>query len=89
MSKKNFKSSFDDVLLGNNNQLSTNITKSTSTPTFHETKATFVIKEDHLDKLRAVAFMERKMIKDILGDALSSFFENYAKENGKIILPKK
>lgn len=91
MSKKNFKTSFDDILNGNKKSDNKIQDKTTESQVFSysETKATFVVRDDHLDKLRAVAFMERKMIKNILADALSVFFENYKKTNGDIILPKK
>lgn len=91
MSKKNFKTSFDDILSGEispNKHSQDKVIKSEQF-SYSETKATFVIRDDHLDKLRAIAFMERKMIKSILSDALSIFFENYKKTNGDIILPKK
>ena len=91
MSKKNFKTSFDDILSGDiksNNKIHDQARKP-ELFSYSETKATFVVRDDHLDKLRAVAFMERKMIKNILADALSVFFENYQKTNGDIVLPKK
>lgn len=91
MSKKNFKTSFDDILSGKS--MTDNIPHERNTPhklpSYSETKATFVVRDDHLDNLRAIAFMERKMIKNILADALSDFFENYKKTSGDIILPKK
>ena len=87
MNKKNFKSSFDDILSGSSK--SSNKVNKTAHTTYHKTKATFVVRDDHLDKLKAIAFMERKMIKDVLSEALSGFFTNYQKENGKIMLPKK
>lgn len=91
MNRKNFKTSFDDILSGeiNPNKKSHDGIRKPEPLSYSETKATFVVREDHLDKLRAIAFMERKMIKSILSDALSVFFENYQKANGDIILPKK
>ena len=86
MSKKNFKTSFDDLLGGGDNKSSGIDLKKVL---HKETKSTFVIRCDHLDKLRAISYMERKMIKNVLEDALSVYIEKYEKENGEMILPKK
>lgn len=84
MSKKSFKTSFDNLLGGGKKE------QSASMPSlkYKETKATFVVRNDHLDKLKAIAFFERKMIKDVLCDALSNYIDGYEKVNGTITLPK-
>ena len=53
-----------------------------------ETKSTFIIRCDQLDQLRAISYMERKMIKNVLEEALSLYIERYEKDNGNILLPK-
>ena len=40
------------------------------------------------DQLRAISYMERKMIKNVLEEALSLYIERYEKDNGNILLPK-
>lgn len=84
MSKKSFKTSFDDLLIQGRNQ-STNIAKDHK---YQETKSTFVVRCDHLDKIKAIAYLERKMIKDILADSLESYIKNYETTNGAVQLPK-
>ena len=51
-------------------------------------KSTFVIRCDHLDKIKAIAYLERKMIKHVIADSLESYIENYERSNGPIQLPK-
>lgn len=80
MTKKNFRTSFDS-LLGEDlpKQKKKNITK--------EIRATFIVKESNLDKLKAVAYWERKAIKNVLDEALNAYIEIYEKEKGSIQLP--
>jgi hypothetical protein len=84
MNKKSFKTSFDD-LLGQGRAESTEVKKARK---YQETKSTFVVRCDHLDKIKAIAYLERKMIKDILADSLESYIDNYEKANGAVVLPK-
>ena len=50
------------------------ITKSSQEGTLEgETRATFIVKEDLLQKLKAVAFWERAQIKGIINQALEDF----------------
>lgn len=85
MSKKNFKASFDDLLGGGNPKEEKQKRKKDNAK---ETKSTFVIRCDQLDQLRAISYMERKMIKNVLEEALSLYIERYEKDNGNILLPK-
>jgi hypothetical protein len=87
MSKKSFKSSFDDVLLGQSEIRSSNESRESKTH-YQETKSTFVVRCGHLDKIKAIAYLERKMIKDILAAALEEYINTYEKANGDIQLPK-
>lgn len=48
------------------------------------TRATFVISEEALKKLKAVAYWDRKQQKDVLEEALTQYFERYEKRNGNI-----
>ena len=84
MSKKNFKTSFDDLISGDSKKSSIPETKQH----MPETKATFVIRCDQLDQLKAISYMERKMIKEVLGEALSLYITKYESDNGRILLPK-
>ncbi len=85
MKKKSFKTTFDDLLGGSREELQETEQKQ-NVP---ETKSTFVVRCDHLDKLRAISYLERKMIKDIVADSLEIYINNYEKINGLIQLPKK
>lgn len=83
MNKKNFKTSFDD-LLGQGRDLPNKKNNNVN----QETKSTFVVRCDHLDKIKAIAYLERKMIKDVLADALEIYISKYENTNGSIQLPK-
>lgn len=53
-----------------------------------EVRATFIVNQDNLQKIKYISLVESSMLKDIVGEALSSFIENWEKENGSIRLPK-
>ena len=81
MSKKNFKTSFDNLLLPESKDKRSHNTNK-------EIRATFVVKQTSINKLKAVAYWESKMNKEVLDEALSQYFENYESKNGPIRLPK-
>ena len=82
MTKKNFKTSFDSLLLGDENN---NIrTKNDE----REIRATFIVKTSHIDKLKAISYWERKMIKNIIDEALKNYIDSYEQNKGHIQLPK-
>ena len=81
MAKKSFKTSFDSLLGENKSKISK---KSNN----KEIRATFIVKEHNIEKLKAIAYWERAKIKDILNQALSNYIEAYEKEKGHIKLPK-
>ncbi len=49
-----------------------------------ETRATFIVREDLLDKLKAIAYWERTMIKEVVNTALQEAVAKYEKRNGEI-----
>ena len=56
----------------------------------NETRATFIVKEDLLDKLKAIAYWDRTLIKEVVDKALEEAVLKYQKKNGPIKpLPKK
>lgn len=44
------------------------------------TRATFIVQEDQLEKLKALAYLQRRNIKEVMAEALSSFFAANQKE---------
>jgi hypothetical protein len=67
------------------------ITKSSQEGTKEdETRATFIVKEMLLEKLKAMAYWERTLIKDIVDKALHNTISQYENKNGIIKpIPKK
>jgi hypothetical protein len=50
----------------------------------HETRATFIVYEEQLEKLKAISYWERLLIKDVISDAFADFIAVYEKKHGKI-----
>jgi hypothetical protein len=67
------------------------ITKSSQEGTKEkETRATFIVNEDLLEKLKAIAYWDRVLIKDVVNTALQEIVVKYEKKNGDIKpIPKK
>ena len=40
------------------------------------TRATLIIKDEHLEKIKEVAYWDRKKIKEIVDEALTNYFKN-------------
>ena len=99
MSKKDFKGGLDSLLQDTREKkpvpkhvkrgrprtnLKT-ITKSSQEGTVEgETRATFIVGEELLEKIKAVAYWERKMIKEVISEALIG----YLAEKGEGFLNK-
>jgi hypothetical protein len=45
----------------------------------YETRATFIVREDLLEDLKAIAYWERSLIKDVVNRALAAEVESYKK----------
>jgi len=99
MSKKNFKGGLNSLLgdqpekpkRGRPVTSTREITKSSQEGTKeNETRATFIINEELLDKLKAIAYWDRVLIKDVVNTALQETVAKYEKKNGDIKpIPKK
>jgi hypothetical protein len=50
----------------------------------NETRATFIIREDLLDKIKAIAYWDRLTIKQFMDSALSGAIESWEEANGSI-----
>lgn len=56
----------------------------------NETRATFIVNEDLLEKVKAVAYWERMLLKDVINSAIEDSLTKYVKKNGEIkAVPKK
>lgn len=55
-----------------------------------EIRATFIVKKELPEKLRAIAYWDRLLIKDVINTALQDAINKYIKKNGAIKpIPKK
>lgn len=93
MSKKNFKGGLDSLLgeekkkkgRGRPKTSTRKITKSSQEGTKEkETRATFIVNEDLLEKLKAIAYWDRKLIKEVVHEVFEKAVESYEKDNGKV-----
>jgi hypothetical protein len=99
MSKKNFTGGLNSLLgdqpekpkRGRPVTQTKEITKSSQEGTKeNETRATFIINEELLDKLKAIAYWDRVLIKDVVNVALQDTIAKYEKKSGVIKpIPKK
>lgn len=99
MSKKNFTGGLNSLLgdqpekpkRGRPVTQFKEITKSSQEGTKeNETRATFIVNEEILEKLKAVAYWERLLIKDVVNTALQEYVDKYESKSGKIKpIPKK
>lgn len=102
MSKKNFTGGLNSLLGENNKENKATkvgrpktqfkeITKSSQEGTKeNETRATFIVNEELLDKLKAIAYWDRVLIKEVVNKALQDAVDKHEKKNGDIKpIPKK
>ncbi len=99
MSKKNFTGGLNSLLgdqpekpkRGRPKTSTREITKSSQEGTKeNETRATFIVIEELLDKLKAIAYWDRALIKDVVNTALQETVAKYEEKNGEIKpIPKK
>jgi hypothetical protein len=102
MSKKNFTGGLSSLLGENNKEDKApkvgrpktqfkEITKTSQEGTKeNETRATFIVNEELLDKLKAIAYWDRVLIKEVINTALQEAVVKYEKKNGDIKpIPKK
>ena len=99
MSKKNFKGGLNSLLgdqpekpkrgrpVTQTKELNSSSQEGTKV---NETRATFIVNEDLLEKLKAIAYWDRALIKDVINTALEEIVAKYEKKNGVIKpIPKK
>lgn len=99
MSKKNFTGGLSSLLgdqpekpkRGRPKTSTREITKSSQEGTKeNETRATFIVNEELLDKLKAIAYWDRILIKEVVNTALLEAVAKYEKKNGAVKpIPKK
>ena len=99
MTKKNFTGGLGSLLGDKTSKIkrgrpvtqTKEITKSSQEGTKEsETRATFIVNEDLLEKVKAIAYWERELIKDTINRALQETVNSYIKKN-KVLkaIPKK
>jgi len=93
MSKKNFTGGLNSLLgdqpgkpkRGRPVTQTKEITKSSQEGTKeNETRATFIINEELLEKLKAIAYWERLLFKEVINTALQETVAKYEKKSGTI-----
>lgn len=80
MAKKSFKGGIDEIL----GFSEVKNTKTTRKETEIESRTNVVITSSYLEKLKSVAYWERKSLKAIINEALSLYIKNYEEAHGEI-----
>ncbi len=99
MSKKDFTGGLSSLLgdqpekpkRGRPKTSTREVTKSSQEGTKEkETRATFIVREDLLEKIKRISYWDRVRIKDIVNSALEEAVAKYESNNGEIKpIPKK
>lgn len=90
---KNFSKGFDNLLSGGESK-ETPVKKQKASQQDNEKdvverQITFIIKESTHEKLKAVAYWDRKKIKEVVNQMLEEAIKKYEKDNGEIAeIPK-
>jgi len=88
MSKKDFSKGLDS-LLGEGSTTKTGKPQTPVQSKTRETRATFIVNEAKLEKIKSLARTEGILIKDILDKALENFISKWEAKHGKIKKPPK
>ena len=86
MKKKSFRTGFDSLLGDSkieNNELKTEKKQSQK----KEKRATFLVEINQYEKIKAISYWERRLIKDILFEALEVYISKYENKKGTIKTP--
>lgn len=59
------------------------------TGTANEGRATFIVDNDLIRKVKYISLADAKLLKDVIGEALSAYVSKWEEENETIRLPKK
>jgi hypothetical protein len=91
MAKKDFKSGLDSLF--QNTVVEENVENSiksvqTEKPIKTEIRATFILEENQLEILKAIAYWERKQIKEVLSEALESYFKSKNNDELEVAVTK-
>lgn len=54
-----------------------------------EVRATFIVDQRHIKKIKFISLAEGCLLKDVVGNALEAYISAWEAENGRIRLPKK
>lgn len=89
MSKKNFKQGLSSLLPDPQEptappQAETSTKRAQDKKQSQETRATFILDIETLEKIKALAYWERKQIKTTIAEALETYLEAYEAKHGKI-----
>jgi hypothetical protein len=87
MGKKEFKSGLDILLQGTNSENHETKPEVKQEISFDkEIRATFILTEDHVFKLKAIAYWQRKQIKQVLQESLNLYFKQIPKNEMNIAI---
>lgn len=79
MAKKDFKGGLESLLQSTSLKESKEEIKQTEGQVLKsaETRATFIVREDYLEKIKAIAYWDRLLVKDVINLAFGQYLEKY------------
>ncbi len=86
MSKKSFKGGIATVLgeVSPEKETESPGKRKPDAPKPGETRATFLIAEEQLSKIKAIAYWERLKIKEVVKEALANYIQEYERQQGEV-----
>ncbi len=81
MARKSFKNGIDEILGVSENK---NTEKFTDQKKTNEPRTSIVVKSQYLNKIKSIAYWERKTLKNITDEAFYCYIQAYEEKNGEI-----
>jgi hypothetical protein len=81
MARKSFKSGIDEILGISENK---NTEKFADKEKTDESRTSIVVKSQYLNKLKSIAYWERKTLKNITDEAFDFYIQSYEEKNGEV-----
>lgn len=82
MSKKSFVKGLNDVL--GDKKKEKDVQSNLSKKVKKEIARTFILNSELIEEIKAIAYWERRLIKEVTNEALKDYVERYKEKNGEI-----
>ncbi len=80
MAKKNFTSGIDSLFQASDKKVEKEKTENREQKTLSYSRTTLIVNSDTYEKIKAIAYWERKSIKDLIEEGFNQIISKYSKE---------